>query len=124
MLFGLTNALINFQGYVNKILAEKLDIFVIIYLDNILLYIKDPKQGYIKVVHWVLEIFRKYSLFANLKKCYFYQNEVRLLGFIISTNGIWMKEERIDVIKKWPELKSVWDILVFINFANFYRRFI
>ena len=49
--FGLSNTPTTFQGYVNKILAEKLDIFVVVYLDNILIYIKDPGQPHIKAVY-------------------------------------------------------------------------
>ena len=52
--FGISNALATFQGYVSKILAEKLDIFVIVYLDNILIYTKDPGQPHVEVVRWVL----------------------------------------------------------------------
>ena len=70
--FGLSNTLATFQRYVNKIMAEKLDIFVIVYLDNILIYIKDPSQPYIEAVYWVLDQLRKYSLSVNLKKCRFY----------------------------------------------------
>lgn len=53
MPFGLSNILASIQGYINKILAKKLDIFVIVYLDDILVYIKDPNQPYIEAVHWV-----------------------------------------------------------------------
>ena len=55
MLFGLFNAAATFQGYINKILAEKLNIFVIIYLDNILIYTKDPSQLHVEAVRWVLD---------------------------------------------------------------------
>ena len=55
MLFGLTNAPASFQEYINKILAEKLDIFVIVYLDNILISIKDDEDGHITAIQWVLE---------------------------------------------------------------------
>ena len=72
MLFGLFNASATFQGYVNKILAKELDIFVVVYPDNILIYTKDLGQSYIEIVHWVLDQLRKYSLFANLKKYRFY----------------------------------------------------
>ena len=72
MLFGLSNTLTTFQGYVNKILAEKLDIFVIVYLDDILIYTKDPGQPHVKAVRWVLDQLRKYSLFAKMKKCCFH----------------------------------------------------
>ena len=124
MLFGLTNAPGSFQGYINKILAEKLNIFVIVYLDDILINTKDPRKVHVKAVRWVLEVLRKYGFYANLKKCRFHQDEVRFLGFVISRDGIRMEEEKINTVKKWPESQSVWDIQIFIGFANFYRRFI
>ena len=124
MSFGLINVSESFQGYVNKILVEKLNIFIIIYLDDIFIYTKDPGKAHVKVVRWVLEVLRKYGLYANLKKCRFHKDEVRFLGFVVSRDGIRMEEERIDAVKKWPEPQSVQDIQVFIGFANFYRRFI
>ncbi len=69
MPFGLSNALASFQSYINKILAEKLDIFILMYLDDILIYTKDLGQPHVKTVRWVLEQLRKYSLYVNLKKC-------------------------------------------------------
>ena len=124
MPFGLSNTRTSFQGYINKILAEKLDIFVIVYLDDILIYTEDQGQGHVEVVRWVLEILRENGLFANLKKCRFYKNKVRFLGYVISSQSIWIEDEKIKVVKNWPEPKSVQDIQVFIGFANFYRRFI
>ena len=124
MPFGLSNAPTTFQGYVTKILAEKLDIFVIVYLDDILIYIEDPSQSLIEAMRWVLDQLRKYSLFANLKKCHFHQDEVYFLGYVVSSKGINMEAEKIEVVKEWPESKSVQDIQVFLGFANFYRRFI
>ena len=72
MLFGLSNILATFQKYINKILAEKLDIFIIVYLDDILIYTKDLGQPHIKIIYWVLDQLWKYFLFINLKKCRFY----------------------------------------------------
>ena len=120
MPFRLSNVSASFQGYINKILAEKLYISVIIYLNDIIIYIKDQDQGYVEVVRWVLELLRKNDLFTNLKKCWFHKNEVRFLEYVISSQGIWMEDERIKVIKNWPEPKLVQDIQVFIGFANFY----
>ena len=108
--FGLFNTPTTFQRYVNKILAEKFDIFVIIYLDDILIYTKDSGQPYVKVVCWVLNQLRKYLLFANLKKCHFHQDEIRFLGYIVSSKSISMKVEKIKVVKKWPKPKLVQDI--------------
>ena len=124
MPFGLSNAPAIFQRYVNKILAKKLDIFVVVYLDDILIYTKDPGQPYVEAVHWVLNQLWKHSLFANLKKCCFHQDEVCFLGYVISLKGINMEAERIEVVKDWPEPKSVRNIQVFLSFANFYWRFI
>ena len=124
MPFGLSNAPATFQGYVNKILAEKLDIFVVVYLDDILIYTEDPGQPHVEAVRWVLDQLRKHSLFANLKKCRFHQDEVRFLGYVVSSKGISMEAERIEVVKDWPKPKSVRDIQVFLGFANFYWRFI
>ena len=105
-------------------MAKKLDIFVVVYLDDILIYTKDPGQPHVEVVRWVLDQLRKHFLFANLKKCRFHQDEVCFLGYVVLSKGISMEAEKIEVVKDWPEPKSVRDIQVFLGFANFYRRFI
>ena len=76
MFFDLSNAPASFQGYVNKILAEKLDVFVIVYLNDILIYIEDTGQGHVEAVWWVFEKLQKHGLFVNLKKCHFHYEEV------------------------------------------------
>ena len=124
MPFGLSNAPATFQGYVDKILAEKLNVFVIVYLDDILIYTEDPGQAHVEAVWWVVENLRKHGLFANLKKCQFHQDEVCLLGYVVSAQEVQMKDEKIEAVKFWPEPKSVWDIQVFIGFVNFSWRFI
>ena len=124
MLFGLSNAPAIFQGYVNKILAEKLDIFVVIYLDDILIYTKNPGQPYVEAVCWVLDQLCKHFLFANLKKCRFHQDEICFLEYVVLSKGISIEAERIKVVKDWPEPKSVRNIQVFLGFANFYQQFI
>ena len=83
ILFGLFNALASFQGYINKILAKILDIFVIVYLDDILIYTKNPGQGHIEAVRWVLDVLKRYRLFINLKKFQFHKDEICFLGYIV-----------------------------------------
>ena len=124
MPFGLTNALASFQRYINKILAKKLDIFVIMYLDNILIYTDDDGDEYVTAVRWVLEQFTKFSLYANLKKCRFHQEEVWFLGYVMSSKGICIENKGIEAVKQWSESQSVQDIQVFLRFANFYQQFI
>ena len=109
MPFGLSNASASFQGYFKKNLAEKLDVVVIVYLEDILIYTEDPGQGHIEAVRWVLENFRKHGLYANLKKCGFQKDEVQILCYVVFAH------ERIDAVKTWNEPKSVRDIQVFIN---------
>ena len=107
MPFILSYSPANFQNYINKILVEKLDIFVIVYLDDILIYIKDLSQEYVKAVWWVLDILRKNGVFANQKKCRFHKNEVQFLGYIVSSQSIWMEDDKIKVVTNWLELKSI-----------------
>ena len=94
MFFSLSNASATFLGYINKILAEKLDIFVIVYIDNILIYIKNPRQLHIEVIHLVMDSFRKHSLFANLKKCRFHQDEVCFLEYMVLLKEISIKVKK------------------------------
>ncbi len=88
ILFGLTKASATFQDYINKILAEKLNVFVIVYLDDILIYIESKGEEYVQAIWWVLDQLQKHSLYAKLKKCRFHQDEVRFLGYIVSSQGI------------------------------------
>ena len=94
------------------------------YLDDILIYTEDESEGHVQAVRWVLDQLRKFSLYANLKKCRFHQEEIRFLGYIVSSRDICMEDERIRAVEQWPEPKLVRDIQVFLGFANFYWRFI
>ena len=108
----------------DKILAKKLNIFVIIYLADVFIYTKDPGQSPVNLVKWIFKKLRKNGLFANLKKCGFYKDKVCFLGYVVLAQGVQIKDKRIDVIKNWSKPKSVQDIQVFLSFANFYFRFI
>ena len=110
MPFGLFNAPASFQGYINKILAEKLNIFVIVYLDDIFIYIKDPGQGYMEAVRWVLDVLRRHGFFANLKKYRFHKDEICFLGYIVLTQGVRIEDEQIKTVKNWPKPTLVRDI--------------
>ena len=110
MPFGLTNTPAIFQDYINKIVVEKLDAFVIVYLDDMLIYTEDKSKGHIQAVHWVFDQLRKFLLYANLKKCWFHQEEVQFLGYIVSLQSICMEDKRIKAVKQWPKPKLVKDI--------------
>ena len=97
---------------------------MIVYLNDILIYTEDASQAHVDAICWVLNKLRKHGLFAYFKKCCFYKNEVRFLGYVMSTQGIKMENKPIKAMKNWFKLKSIKDIQVFLGFTNFYSYFI
>ena len=123
MPFGLTNAPASFQAYVNDCLRNFLDIFCVVYLDDVLIF-SDTLEEHVVHVKKVLSRLREYGLTCKLSKCEFHVTSVSFLGFIISPDGISMEPDRVTAITEWPVPKSVQDVQIFLGFANFYRRFI
>ena len=123
MPFGLTNAPAVFQHMMNDIFLEHLDDFVVIYLDDILIYSKN-KEEHEKHVRLVLEKLRERGLYAKLEKCLFHQTEMEFLGFVATTDGLKMDPKKVEAIVSWEAPKTVRDVQCFLGFANFYRIFI
>lgn len=96
MPFGLSNAPANFQSYIIKILVEHSDVFIIIYLNDIL--ISTNKSDYVDFVWWVLDKLQKYFLYTKLKKYQFHQEEMQFFGYMVSSQGTCMKNEWIKAI--------------------------
>ena len=124
MSFGLMNASVSFQGYINKIFAKKVNIFVIVYLHNILIYTDNDGDGHVAAVWWMLEQLTKFSLIANLIKYWFHQEEIWFLGYVMSSKYIRIEDKKIKAVKQWLEPWSVRDIQLFLGFANSYCWFI
>ena len=97
MPFGLTNAFASFQSYVNNCLREILNVFCIVYLDDVLIYFRTPKE-HIAHVKQVLFRLRKYELICKLSKCEFHITFTSFLEFIVSSDGIFMKPDRVTAI--------------------------
>ncbi len=106
MQFGLTNAPARFQSYINGILRLYLDITVIIYLDDILVFLRNSFQ-HEKHVRKVLKAFLKAGLYAKLSKCLFSITRIPFLDFILTDKSVEMEEYRISIILNWPEPESV-----------------
>ena len=121
--FGLTNSPATFQAYINKALSGLVDVICVVYLDDILIY-SENLEDHRRHVREVFERLRRFGLYANLKKCSFFQTEVEFLGFIVGRQGTRIDPKRVEAVTQWPQLKSVHDIQVFLSFVNFYRRFI
>lgn len=123
MPFGLSNAPSVFQHFVNDIFADMLDVSVVVYLDDILIYSDNP-EDHQKHVKEVLRRLRANNLYCKASKCEFNKDTVEYLGFILSKGGLYMSEEKVQAITEWPTLRKVKDIQSFLGFCNFYRRFI
>jgi len=123
MLFGLTNALAAFQRFMNDVFSNLLDVCIVIYLDNILIYSDNITQHQSHVKE-VLKRLRKAGLYVKAKKCKFHSDSVEYLGYVLSPSGLTMSDTKVKTIQEWPEPKKVKDIQFFLGFTNFYRCFI
>lgn len=123
MPFGLTNAPAVFQHMMNDIFRDMIDIFVIVYLDDILIFSPD-QETHDTHVKMVLSRLRENSLYAKLEKCSFDQDTVEYLGYIISPHGISMARDKVETIATWKQPDSKRAVQSFLGFANFYRRFV
>jgi len=119
MPFGLMNAPAAFQRFMNDIFSDMVDICVVIYLDDILIY-SDNINIHRTHVREVLRRLRKNGLFAGAHKCSFHTNSIDYLGYILSPTGLSMDSVKIQAIQDWPEPRKVKDIQSFLGFANFY----
>jgi hypothetical protein len=123
MPFGLTNAPASFQRWINKILSEHLDIFCVVYLDDILVF-SDSLDGHKRHVRMILAKVAETGLTLKASKYEFHTMETEYLGYVISQKGLRMNEEKIRRIRESQEPQNIKGIQSFLGFANFYQRFI
>ena len=123
MPFGLTNPPATFQHFVNTIFADMLDVCIMVYLDDILIYSEDM-ESHQQHVREVLHCLQLHCLFAKPEKCKFHSDSVEYLGYHLSPEGLMMSPDKIQTISDWPEPRKVKDIQSFLGFTNFYRQFI
>jgi hypothetical protein len=121
--FGLTNAPTIFMCLMNGIFMDYLDKFVIVFLDDILIYSKS-KEEHEKHLRMVLQVSREHRLYAKLSKCSFYQNKIHYLVHIISEEGIVVDPKKIKVIEGWPTPRNVSEVTSFMGLEGYYRIFI
>jgi hypothetical protein len=107
----------------NDTFGDLLDVCVIVYLGDILIYSDDMSQ-HKQHIKEVLRRLWKHDLYANARKCEFHRDSVKYLGYILTSDGLRMAKDKVQTILNWPEPRKVKDIQSFLGFANFYRQFI
>ncbi|KAL0198415.1 hypothetical protein M9458_006955, partial [Cirrhinus mrigala] len=123
MPYGLSISPSVFQNFMNEIFRDMLHKFVIIYIDDILIYSPDLRTHHHHVTR-VLERLRQHRLFLKAEKCEFHTTEVRFLGYFISSAGVRMDQRKVDAVLSWPQPDTIKQLQRFLGFANFYRRFV
>ena len=123
MSFGLTNAPATFSRLMNSIFMEYLDKFVLVYLDDILIYSKN-KEEHAEHLRLVLEKLREHRLYAKFSKCEFWLPEVTYLGHVISGKGIAVNPERVQAVLNWTPPETVKQVRSFLGLASYCRRFV
>ena len=123
MPFELTNAPTTFMNLMNRVFLPYLDQFVVVFIDDILVYFKDAHEHEHHLTI-VLQTLRENQLFAKLSKCDFWLKEVSFLGHIVSPEGIRVDPVKIEAIVNWKPPRNVTEVRSFLGLAGYYRRFV
>ncbi|GJS69462.1 putative reverse transcriptase domain-containing protein [Tanacetum coccineum] len=123
MSFGLTNAPAVFMDLMNRVCKPYLDKFVIVFIDDILIYSKSKKE-HEEHLRQILKLLKKEELYAKFSKCEFWISRVQFLGHVIDCRGIHVDPAKIESIKDWASPKTPTEIRQFLGLAGYYRRFI
>jgi hypothetical protein len=121
MSFGLTNAPTYFMYLMNKVFMEYLDMFIMVFIDDILVYLRSEEEheGHL---HLALQKLREHRLYAKLSKCEFWMKQVVFLGHIISKGGISVDPSKVQDVLSWNAPMSVSDNRSFLGLAGYYQR--
>ncbi|XP_060185718.1 uncharacterized protein LOC132615153 [Lycium barbarum] len=121
--FGLTNAPAAFMDLMNRVFKPYLDLFVIVFIDDILVYSRS-ETDHVDHLRIVLQTLKDRELYAKFSKCEFWLKSVAFLGHVISGEGVKVDLQKIDAVKNWPRPTSASDIRSFLGLAGYYRRFV
>ncbi|KAL4324669.1 hypothetical protein GQ457_11G026830 [Hibiscus cannabinus] len=123
MPFGLTNAPAAFMDLMNRIFKPYLDKFVVVFIDDILIYSRN-RDEHAEHLGIVLQTLREHQLFAKFSKCEFWLSEVAFLGHVISVEGIKVDPRKVQAILDWKPPRNVGEVRSFLGLAGYYRRFV
>ena len=120
---GLTNAPATFMHLMNQIFREYLDQFVIVFLDDVLIYSRTLAE-HRRHVRLALDVLRKHQLFAKDSKCEFFRDHIDFLGHRVDREGVHMMEDKVRAIREWPTPTSIEEVRSFLGMVGYYRKFI
>ncbi|KAL0417132.1 UNVERIFIED_CONTAM: Retrovirus-related Pol polyprotein from transposon.6 [Sesamum latifolium] len=123
MPFGLTNAPAAFMALMNRTFQKYLDRFVIVFIDDILVYSKN-REEHEQHLRIVLQILKEKELYAKLSKCEFWVNQVVFLGHVISGDGVMPDPSKVKAVMEWRIPKNATEVRSFLGLAGYYRRFV
>ncbi|GJV56903.1 putative reverse transcriptase domain-containing protein [Tanacetum coccineum] len=123
MSFGLTNVSAVFMDLMNRVCKPYLDKFVIVFIDDILIYSKS-KEEHSEHLKIILDMLKKEKLYAKFSKCDFWLESVQFLGHVINSEGVHVDPAKIEAIKNWPASTSPTKVRQFMRLAGYYKRFI
>src|SRR6187399_457173 len=122
MSFGLTNTPAYFMSMMNKVFMEFLDKFVVVFIDDILIYSRNEEE-HEEHLRLVLEKLREHQLYVKFRKCEFWLKELGFLGHVISGEGIAVDPVKVQAVTEWLAPTSIGEIRSFLGLAGYYRRF-
>ncbi|MBW0521819.1 hypothetical protein O181_061534 [Austropuccinia psidii MF-1] len=123
MPFGLTNTPASFQNLVNDISSYLIDVFVVVYLDNIMVFSKSEEE-HVTHVSTVLARLRANNLFPKVSKCTFHVSSVEYLGYVVSSEGVKIDQSKVQQISNLPPPRNLKALQLFLGFSNLYFCFI
>ena len=123
MPFGLTNAPAAFMDWMKRVFSLYLDKFVIVFIDDILVYSGGPEE-HVEHLRTVLQILRERQLYAKFSKCQFWLDKVAFLGHVISAEGVSVDPQKIEAIVNWKPPTNVSEVHNFLGLAGYYKKFV
>ena len=123
MPFGLTNAPAAFMDMMHRIFRPYLDQFVIVFIDDILIYSKS-REEHVQHLRQVLLTLREHKLYAKKSKCEFWMKEVKFLGHVVSEEGVTVDPAKVEAVMNWDQPENATKVQSFLGLAGYYRRFV